>query len=60
MHTCIHAFIRDVSYYIPQPYEDEKSYYDWLRKGYVQKREKLAAALRAAGIEPMKVCFARF
>jgi hypothetical protein len=49
----------DALYGMPQPYEEEKSYYDWLRKGYVQKREKLAAALSAAGIVPMKVGFAQ-
>ena len=37
-----------------QPYEGERNYYDWLRKSYLAKRDKLAAALSAAGIIPMK------
>jgi len=37
-----------------QPYEGERNYYDWLRKSYMAKRDKLAAALEAAGIIPMK------
>lgn len=37
-----------------QPYEGERNYYDWLRKSYIVKRDKLAAALSAGGIIPMK------
>jgi len=37
-----------------QPYEGHRNYYDWLRMSYMAKRDKLAAALEAAGIIPMK------
>lgn len=36
-----------------QPYMGESSYYSWLRRGYVGKREALCSALRAAGIVPL-------
>jgi Aminotransferase class I and II len=36
------------------PYKGHPSYYDWLRQQYLQRRDRLAAALQIAGIPTMK------